>query len=49
MDYDKYWNDLINRFYCQQTELERVANAFTGKWRDHWYSTGSVSDLSLDQ
>src|SRR5262245_14590588 len=25
--------------------LEPIAIAFTGKWRDLWYSTGSVSDL----
>src|SRR5215475_4296510 len=29
--------------------LEQISIACTGKWRDHWYSTGSVSDLSLDQ
>src|SRR5262245_21488862 len=29
--------------------LERIAIACTGKWRDLWYGTGSVSDLSLDK
>jgi len=30
-------------------EIERIAIACKGKWRDLWYGTGSVSDLSLDQ
>jgi hypothetical protein len=29
--------------------LDRLSIAYTGKWRDLWYSMGSVSDLSLDQ
>jgi len=28
--------------------LERIANAFTEKWRDLRYGMGSVSDLSID-
>jgi hypothetical protein len=29
--------------------LERIVIAYTGKWRDLRYGTGSVSDLSIDQ
>jgi len=29
--------------------LERIAIAFTGKWPDLRYGTGSVSDLSIEQ
>jgi hypothetical protein len=29
--------------------LDEFAIAFTGKLRDLWYGTGSVSDLSIDQ
>jgi len=29
--------------------LERIAIAFTGKWRDLRCGTGSVSDLNIDQ
>jgi len=41
--------DWRNKLELLRRSLERIANAFTGKWRDLRYSTGSVSDLSADQ
>src|SRR5262245_11498070 len=47
--FQSYMRDQQSVFAAKNASIERDAIECTGKWRDLCYSTGSVSDLSLDQ
>jgi hypothetical protein len=46
--FQSYMRGQQSVFAAKNASIERDAIACTGKWRDLWYSTGSVSDLSID-